>query len=176
MTTKTTKMTWKSAAFAAWALSTAIIATSACRMTSQATSTDVRKIVLYDGLCGMCDGVVQFLLRHDKKDTFRFAPQQGEAARPILDRHALDTATIETIYVIENYNSPQEKIYTKSDAALRIADGLGGIWTLALAARMLPRSFRDACYDLVARNRYRIFGRRTECRIPTADDRHKFLD
>jgi predicted DCC family thiol-disulfide oxidoreductase YuxK len=123
----------------------------------------------------MCDGVVQFLLRHDKKDSFRFAPQQGEAARQILERHALDTAAIETIYVIENHNSPQEQIYTKSDAALHIAGGLGGIWTLALAAHLLPRSFRDACYDLVARNRYRIFGRRTECRIPTAEDRHKFL-
>jgi predicted DCC family thiol-disulfide oxidoreductase YuxK len=158
-------------------------------MTSQATSTDCRKIVLYDGLCGMCDGVVQFLLRHDKRDAFRFAPQQGQAARQILgrqtlqrqtpDRHALGSATgfaaLDTICVIENYESPQEQVYTKSDAALRIADGLGGIWTFALAARLLPRSFRDACYDLVARNRYRIFGRRTECRIPTADDRHKFL-
>ena len=133
----------------------------------------------------MCDGVVQFLLRHDKKDTFRFAPQQGEAARQILGRHALDSATefattalatLETICVIENYNSPQELVYTKSDAALRIADGLGGIWTLARPARLLPRFFRDACYDLVARNRYRIFGRRTECRIPAGDDRHKFLE
>jgi predicted DCC family thiol-disulfide oxidoreductase YuxK len=145
-------------------------------MTSQATSTDRRRIVLYDGLCGMCDGVVQFLLRRDKKDSFRFAPQQGETAHRILERHALDPATIETICVIENYRSPQERVYTKSDAALRIVDGLGGIWTLALAVRMLPQSFRDACYVLVARNRYRIFGRRTECRIPTADDRHKFLE
>jgi len=145
-------------------------------MTPLAAETDVRRIVLYDGLCGMCDGVVQFLLRHDKKDTFRFAPQQGEAARQILERHALDTATLETICVIENYNSPQELVYTKSDAALRIADGLGGIWTLARPARLLPRSFRDACYDLVARNRYRIFGRRTECRIPAAAEKHKFLE
>jgi predicted DCC family thiol-disulfide oxidoreductase YuxK len=82
---------------------------------------------------------------------------------------------METICVIENYNSPQEAVYTRSDAALRIADGLGGIWTLALAARLLPRSFRDACYDLVARNRYRIFGRRTECRLPCEEDKRRFL-
>jgi predicted DCC family thiol-disulfide oxidoreductase YuxK len=145
-------------------------------MTSQTTSTDLRRIVLYDGLCGMCDGVVQFLLRHDKKDAFRFAPQQGDAARQILEVHALDPVTLDTICVIENYDSPQELVYSKSDAALRIADGLGGIWTLARPARLLPRSLRDACYDLVARNRHRIFGRRTECRIPTADDRHKFLE
>ena len=159
----------------AWALSIAIITTSALEMTPRKSSTKVRRIVLYDGLCGMCDAVVQFLLRHDKKDVFRFAPQQGDVARQILARHALDSAVIETICVIENHNFPQEKVYTKSDAALRIADGLGGIWTLALAGRLLPRFFRDACYDLVARNRYRIFGRRTECRIPTAEDLQKFL-
>jgi predicted DCC family thiol-disulfide oxidoreductase YuxK len=144
-------------------------------MTPRAASADVRRIVLYDGLCGMCDAVVQFLLRHDRKDAFRFAPQQGEAARQVLARHALDSATMETICVIENYNSPQEAVYTRSDAALRIADGLGGIWTLTLAARLLPRSFRDACYDFVARNRYRIFGRITECRLPCEGDQHRFL-
>jgi len=144
-------------------------------MTPRAASADVRRIVLYDGLCGMCDAVVQFLLRHDRKDAFRFAPQQGEAARQVLARHALDSATMETIGVIENYNSPQEAVYTRSDAALLIAEGLGGIWTLTLAARLLPRSFRDACYDFVARNRYRIFGRRTECRLPCEVDKHRFL-
>jgi predicted DCC family thiol-disulfide oxidoreductase YuxK len=144
-------------------------------MTPRAASADVRRIVLYDGLCGMCDAVVQFLLRRDRKDAFRFAPQQGEAARQVLARHALDSATMETICVIENYNSPQEAVYTRSDAALLIAEGLGGIWTLTLAARLLPRSFRDACYDFVARNRYRIFGRRTECRLPCEEDKHRFL-
>ena len=144
-------------------------------MTPRAASADVRRIVLYDGLCGMCDAVVQLLLRHDHKDAFRFAPQQGEAARQVLGRHALDSATMETICVIENYNSPEEAVYTRSDAALRIAEGLGGIWTLMLAARLLPRSFRDACYDFVARNRYRIFGRRTECRLPREEDKHRFL-
>lgn len=144
-------------------------------MKPRAAAAEVRRIVLYDGLCGMCDAVVQFLLRHDHKDAFRFAPQQGEAARQVLARHALDSATMETICVIENYNCPEEGVYTRSDAALRIAGGLGGIWTLTLAARLLPRSFRDACYDLVARNRYRIFGRRTECRLPAEEDKHRFL-
>ncbi len=134
-----------------------------------------QRIVLYDGLCGMCDGVVQFLLRHDKRDAFRYAPQQGRCAQEILTRHALDPATIETICVIENYNSPIEQVFTKSDATLRIAEGLGGIWTLAFAARLLPRSLRDACYDQIARNRYRIFGKRTECRLPAPEDQRKFL-
>jgi predicted DCC family thiol-disulfide oxidoreductase YuxK len=123
----------------------------------------------------MCDGVVQFLLRHDKKDAFRFAPQQGGVAQQILARHALDPATMETICVIENYNSPIEQVFTKSDATLRMAKGLGGIWKVALLARLLPRFLRDAAYDFMARHRYRIFGRRTECRLPSKEKQHKFL-
>ena len=150
-------------------------------MTTQAThftqpgKGQAPRIVLYDGFCGLCDSVVLFLLRHDKKNSFRFAPQQGQVARQILARHVLDPATIETICVIENYDSPRERVYIKSDATLRLAQGLGGIWTLALAGRALPRIFRDACYDLVARNRNRIFGRRTECRLPNPADEGKFL-
>ena len=135
----------------------------------------VPRIVLYDGLCGLCDGVVQFLLRHDKKDSFRFGPQQGEAARRIMARHALDPVTIETICVIEYYDSPRERVYMKSEATLRLAQGLGGVWTLALAGWALPRPLRDACYDLVARNRNRIFGRRAECRLPTPENESRFL-
>lgn len=134
-----------------------------------------QRVVLYDGLCGMCDGVVQFLLRHDQRDAFRFAPQQAGIAQQILARHNLDPSTIETIRVIENLNSPQERVFTKSDAILGIAEGLGGIWKVARVARLLPRFLRDACYDLVAHNRYRIFGRRTECRVPTPEEQRKFL-
>ena len=144
-------------------------------MTLPTPSDDCRRVVLYDGLCGMCDGVVQFLLRHDKRDAFRFASQQGEAARQTLARHGLDPAVMETICVIESYESPGELIYFKSDATLCIAEGLGGIWKLALIGRLLPRVFRDAAYDLVARNRYRIFGQRTECRVPTPEDQHRFI-
>jgi predicted DCC family thiol-disulfide oxidoreductase YuxK len=144
-------------------------------MTPTAACEDRRCVVLYDGLCGMCDGVVQFLLRHDTRGAFRFAPQQGEAAQRILARHNLDPATMATICVIENYDSAQEKLYTKSEAAFRIAEGLRGIWKLALAGRLLPLFLRDAAYDLVARHRYRIFGRRTECRIPSPEDRERFL-
>lgn len=135
-----------------------------------------RLIVLYDGLCGMCDGLVQFLLRQDKKDALRFAAQQSEVAQLILARHAPDPTDMETICVIERYNSPRERVFTKSDAALRIASGLGGVWTLARVTRVLPRFVRDAGYDLVAHNRFWICGRRTECRIPAIEDQHKFLD
>jgi predicted DCC family thiol-disulfide oxidoreductase YuxK len=144
-------------------------------MTTPATAAIGHSIVLYDGLCGMCDGVVQFLLRHDRKDAFRFAPQQGEEAKQILARHALNPAAMETLFFIEHYDRARERVYTRSEAVLRMAKDLGGIWTLALATRLLPRILRDACYDLIAGNRYRIFGRRTECRVPSSQDQHKFL-
>ncbi len=144
-------------------------------MMPQPTDAKDRRIVLYDGLCGMCDGVVQFLLRHDHKDAFRFAPQQSDVARQILARHGLDPTKLETICVIEDYDSANERIYTKSDAALQIANGLGGIWEMARIASLLPRAFRDLGYDFVARNRYRVFAKRNECRMPAPEDRHKFL-
>jgi predicted DCC family thiol-disulfide oxidoreductase YuxK len=144
-------------------------------MTQQTTSPEDHPIVIYDGLCGMCDGVVQFLLQHDKSDAFRFAAKQSEFAQRALARHELDARTVETICLIENCDSPAERVLTKSDATLRIAEVLGGIWNVLLVAKLLPHSLRDAAYDLVARNRYRIFGRRTECRLPSAEDQHKFL-
>jgi len=134
-----------------------------------------RPIVLYDGLCGLCDGVVQFLLRHDTRDIFRFAAQQSDFAQQILRRHSPGANDADSICVIEHYGSPRENILIKSEATLRIAEGLGGIWRVALVARILPHWLRDKCYDWIARNRYKIFGKRSECRIPTVNDRHKFL-
>jgi predicted DCC family thiol-disulfide oxidoreductase YuxK len=144
-------------------------------MTQQTTSPEDHPIVIYDGLCGLCDGVVQFLLQHDNRDAFRFAAKQSELAQRVLARHALDASTVETICLIDNCDSPSERFLIKSDATLRIAEVLGGIWKAAFLAKLFPRSWRDAAYDLVARNRYRIFGRRTECRLPSADHQHKFL-
>ena len=136
---------------------------------------DDHLIVFYDGLCGLCDGVVQFLLRHDTRDVLRFAAQQSDFAQQILMRHGQSTSGADSIRVIEHYGSPAEGILIKSEATLRIAEGLGGIWRMALVARILPHWLRDICYDWIARNRYRIFGKRSECRVPTDQDRHKFL-
>lgn len=132
-------------------------------------------MVLYDGVCGLCDGVVQFLLRHDKKDSFRYAPQQSGFARTILARHGFDSDATETICLIEDCNLSSERVLTKSEASLRIAEVLGGIWKLGQVARVLPRFVRDAAYDFIARNRFRIFGRLQECRVPSPENRHKFV-
>ena len=152
----------------------AIIATPEPVQQPDASPED-RLIVLYDCLCGLCDGVVQFLLRRDAEDIFRFAPQQSDFAKRILSRHGLDVNSTQTIYLIGNYGLASELVFTKSDVTLRIANELGGIWNAAQFARLLPHSVRDAAYDFVARNRFRIFGKRTECRLVGAAEQHKFL-
>lgn len=144
-------------------------------MPSEPSLHEDQMIVLYDGLCGLCDSVVQFLLRHDTKDVFRFAPQQSDFAQQILTRHGFDATAIETICLIENYKQPSEQVLTKSAATLRIAEGLGGIWNAAQVAKLLPHPLRDAAYDWVARNRFRFFGRRTECRLASPTEQHKFV-
>jgi len=150
-------------------------------MTPQTEPAIGHLVVLYDGLCGLCDGVVQFLLRHDKKDLFRFAALQSDFALGILRRHAPELtgwgpANSDTICLVEYYDSPRERVFIKSEATLRIARQLGGAWHLARVAELLPRVIADACYDVVARNRYRIFGKREECRVPSGEDRKKFLN
>ena len=144
-------------------------------MPSEPSPYEDRMIVLYDGLCGLCDGVVQFLLRRDSKDVFRFAPQQSDFAQQILTRHGLDASAIENICLIENYGQTREQLLIKSAATLRIAKGLGGIWNAAQLARILPLPLRDAAYDWVARNRFRFFGKRTDCRLVSPAEKHKFL-
>ena len=149
-------------------------------MTPSVMSLEDHPVVLYDGLCGLCDGVVQFLLQRDKKDVFRFAAQQSDFARDILKRHQLGSLsmsaqTSDAICVVENCGSQDERVYIKSEATLRIARGLGGIWRMARLVEVLPQWFADAGYDLIARNRYRIFGKRSECRVPAAEDQHRFL-
>jgi predicted DCC family thiol-disulfide oxidoreductase YuxK len=144
-------------------------------MPPDTTANEGRLLVLYDGLCALCDGAVQFLLRHDANDVFRFAPQQSDFAQQILSRHGLQAAGADTICLIENYGFAAERVLTKSDAALRIAQGLGSIWNTFQITRILPHTLRDAAYDCIARNRYRIFGRRTACRVISHEEQYKFL-
>ena len=145
-------------------------------MPPELSSHEGHLIVLYDGLCGLCDAVVQFLLRHDTKDVFRFAPQQSDFARRVLARHGIDATTNETICVVRDCAMPSEQVFTKSDATLHIAKALGGIWKAALVARILPKSLLNAAYDFIARNRFRIFGRRTQCRLASPAQSQKFLE
>ena len=137
----------------------------------------VNPVLLYDGVCGLCNRLVQFALRHDRKDAFRFASLQGPAAARILERHGQSATDLDTFYVVTDFDQPGEHLRPRSNAALFVLRELGGAWgMLAAIGGLLPKLLRDAAYNLVARNRYRVFGKFDTCPLPDPKDRHKFLD
>ncbi len=129
-------------------------------------------IVLFDGVCNLCNASVQFILDRDARDHFRFAALQSEAGVKALRAHGREPATgdPDSVMLIEG-----DRVYDRSDAALRIARRLRGAWPLLAVFLVVPRFIRDAVYKLIARNRYRWFGRTEECRIPTPALRARFL-
>jgi len=133
----------------------------------------MKTIVLFDGMCNLCNGVVQFILRHDPQERFLFASQQSEAGQRLLAEHGIKAAQAlaESVVVLED-----NRVYLESDAALYILHRLGGVWGWAYIFRWIPRPWRDWVYRWVARHRYRIFGRRESCMVPTPALRSRFLD
>ena len=133
-------------------------------------------IVLYDGICGLCNRLVQFLLKRDTHDRFRFASLQSEFANNLLTHHGLDPNDLDTVYVVKDHGQSDERLLARSDAVLFMLTQLGGFWQVARLARALPGALRDTVYKVVARNRYRIFGKYESCMLPEAKHRAKFLD
>jgi predicted DCC family thiol-disulfide oxidoreductase YuxK len=131
-------------------------------------------ILLYDGLCGFCDGAVQFVLRRDRRAIMRFATLQGDFARGVVERHPW-LAEVDSLILVEG-SGADERVHVRSDGALRVARHLGGGWHVARILRLVPRPLRDVIYDGIARFRYRIFGRRDSCRIPSPEVRARFID
>jgi predicted DCC family thiol-disulfide oxidoreductase YuxK len=132
-------------------------------------------LVLYDGVCGLCNWLVRFLLRRDRHDRFRFAPLQSEFAQELLRRHGLDTSDLDTVVVLRDFGRPAERALTRSDAALWSVKELGGMWKLFAIVKLIPFSLRDAAYRRIAISRYRVFGKYDVCPLPRAQDRHRFL-
>jgi len=130
-----------------------------------------KKIVLFDGVCNLCNGAVQFVIRRDRRDRFRFAALQSELGQELCRARHIDTSQVDSIVLID----PGVAYYIKSDAALEIARDLNGYGWMPLMLGWIPRGVRDAVYDLVARNRYRWFGKKDQCMIPTPDLQQKFL-
>lgn len=124
-------------------------------------------MIFYDGVCGLCDRTVRFVLRRDDAGRFRFAPLQSDYAAVVLARHGRDAGDLDSVSLLLDPGGPGERLLAKSDAVLAILDGLGGAWRLAALARWLPRAWRDAAYDALARRRYRWFGRFEQCPIPS---------
>lgn len=132
-------------------------------------------LVLYDGVCAMCNSIVRFLLRFDRHDRFRYAALQSECAAAILKQHNLNPADLDSVVLITNIATPQEAVHTKFDAVLAASRDLGGIWRLGGIARLFPRRLRTWFYDWVARHRYRMFGRYHVCPVPKPEHRVKFV-
>jgi predicted DCC family thiol-disulfide oxidoreductase YuxK len=134
-------------------------------------------IVLYDGVCGLCNRFVQFVLHRDPSGIFRFASLQSPLAARLLARHGRHTEALDTVYAVVDSDSPQERLLARSDAILFVLAQLGGLWRVAaLVFKLVPRPLRDFAYNAVARRRYRIFGRSEACMIPAPENRARFLD
>jgi predicted DCC family thiol-disulfide oxidoreductase YuxK len=128
-------------------------------------------IVFYDGVCGMCDRTVQFLLKHDTAQRLKFAPLQGETAKQRTDL----PGDLKSIAFVTNHGTAQEQLYFRSEAVLQILKQLGGFWSVVSWLRIIPRPLRDAIYNAVAQRRYRWFGKFDVCRVPTPEMRARFL-
>ena len=133
-------------------------------------------IILYDGVCGLCNRLVQFVLKRDRADYFRFASLQSDMAGTLLRRHDRDPHDLDTVYVVVDYGQSTERLLARSDAILFLLKQLGGVWKFAMLGKVLPRPLRDALYKLVATNRYRMFGKYESCLLPEPQHRAKFLD
>ena len=129
-----------------------------------------KQIVLFDGVCNFCNFWVNFLIRRDKNDLFRFAALQSENAKELKSRFKIDISNPDTLFLIV-----REKVYIKSTAALMVCKELNGMIKILFPLIILPVFFRDFIYDLIAKNRYKMFGRKESCRIPTEAEKEKFV-
>ncbi len=129
-----------------------------------------RPVVLFDGICNLCNGGVNFLLRWDHDGGIRYSAMQSDPGRRLLRRHALPEADYDSFVVLDG-----DKVLCKSAAILHLVGYLGWPWRLAGAFSIVPRAIRDWTYDLVAGNRYRLMGTRTSCRVPASEERERFL-
>tara|TARA_R110002020_G_scaffold432079_5_gene642131 strand:- start:294 stop:698 length:405 start_codon:yes stop_codon:yes gene_type:complete len=129
------------------------------------------KIILFDGVCNFCNSTINFVIRKDIEDKFRFASLQGETGKLLLEKYKIDTLATDSIVLIEN-----DKAYTKSTAALHIARGLKGWYSLLYGFMIIPKFLRNTIYDYVARNRYKWFGKKDSCMLPNPSIKTKFID
>lgn len=133
-------------------------------------------IVLYDGVCGLCNRLNQFLLKRDRHNQLRFASLQSDFAAQVLRRHNLNHLDLDTVWVVVNHGAADEEVLARSDAILHVIQRLGGFWKLAVVAKVLPATVRNALYRIVAANRYKVFGKYEVCMMPDPKYRDKFIE
>ena len=131
-----------------------------------------KKVILFDGICNLCNTAVTTAIRYDKKDVFLFAAIQSKKGKELIDYLKIDIAKIDSIILYE----PGVSYEIKSTAALQIMNDFGGIWQLTKLAALVPESFKNLVYDYIAKNRYKWFGKKESCMIPTANLKAKFLN
>ena len=129
------------------------------------------QVILFDGVCNFCNYWVNFILVRDKNDCFRFAALQSDAGQKLLKNFKLSQTSFDTFILID-----EENYFTKSTAALMIAGKLKSVVKFFYPFIFLPKPFRDFFYNIIAKNRYKFFGKREICRIPTEEERGKFFD
>ena len=127
-------------------------------------------VILFDGICNLCNGVVKLVIRQDKKAYYKLAALQSHAGQELLKNHKLPQKDFETFLLIEN-----GKVYQQSDAALRVAKQFSWYWQWVQTLWLVPRPLRNAVYRFIARRRYRWFGKKDTCMIPTPDIQQRFL-
>lgn len=131
-----------------------------------------KKIILFDGVCNLCNSSIQFVIKRDADDLFRYAALQSEIGQKLISERNIDTENIDSIILIE----PGVAYYTKSDAALQVGKSLKDYRTISSVFNLIPSGLRNIVYDYVARNRYRWYGKKDQCMIPTPELQSKFLD
>jgi predicted DCC family thiol-disulfide oxidoreductase YuxK len=127
-------------------------------------------LILFDGVCNLCNSSVDFIIRRDKKGVFKFASLQSTLGQQVLEKFQLSQDSFSSVILLKN-----GKIYQKSTAALLIAHELSGVWALLYGFMLVPALIRNAVYDWIARNRYRWFGKKETCRLPTPGEKSRFL-
>ena len=132
-------------------------------------------LILYDGVCGLCNALVAFVLPRDRKDRFRFAPLQSDIARETLKKFGKNADDLDTFYVIENHGGPRSRVLDRDRAAIFVLERLGFPWVLAWVFNVVPRFLRRPVYNFVARRRYGWFGKLDTCPLPSPSLQHKFL-
>lgn len=129
------------------------------------------KIILFDGVCNLCNSTVQKVIENDTENQFKFASLQSDLGQNFLEKNQLPKEEFKSLILIDG-----EKFFTKSDAALRIGRELKGIYKLSGLLFVFPKFIRNAVYDWISRNRYKWFGKKESCWLPTPDLKQKFLD
>jgi len=131
-----------------------------------------KKIVLFDGVCNLCNQSVLWIVKRDKKGVYLFAALQSDTGKTLVKERNIDTTAVDSIILIE----PGIAYYTRSTAALKIGTSMGGGWKLLYVLTLIPRELRDIVYDYIAKNRYRWYGKKDACMVPTPELRSRFLD